>query len=170
VPIFLSRLMALNVPDAVVACIGDAPATEICYGAGIGAPVDLALGGKLDPIRSRPLPVKGIVKFLLATDEINERQAVVQVGGVLVIVAQRRRPFHYIEDFTKLGINVYEHKIVVVKVGYLVPELKAAAAKAFIALSPGSVDQDIERLPFKRIQRPMYPLDKDMTWSAAESR
>jgi microcystin degradation protein MlrC len=85
-------------------------------------------------------------------------------------VAQRRRPFHYIEDFTKLGINPHEHKIVVVKVGYLVPELKAAAKKAFIALSPGAVDQDIERLPFKRIQRPMYPLDKDMTWSAAQSR
>jgi microcystin degradation protein MlrC len=170
VPIFLGRLIALNVPDAVVACIGDAPATEICYGAGVGATVELALGGKLDPIRSKPLPVTGTVKFLLATDEINERQAVVQVGGVLVIVAQRRRPFHYIEDFTKLGINPHEHKIVVVKVGYLVPELKAAAKKAFIALSPGAVDQDIERLPFKRIQRPMYPLDKDMTWSAAQSR
>ena len=165
VPIFLERLIALNVPDAVVACIGDAPATEICYAAGVGAEVQLALGGKLDPIRSQPLPVTGTVKFLFETSEINQRQAVVQIGGVLVIVAQRRRPFHYIADFTKLGINPHEHKILVVKVGYLVPELKAAAAKAFIALSPGAVDQDIERLPFKRIQRPMYPLDKEMTWS-----
>lgn len=165
VPIFLERLIARNVPDAVVACIGDAPATEICYGAGVGADVELSLGGKLDPVASKPLAVTGRVKFLLETDEINERQAVVQIGAVLVIVAQRRRPFHCIADFQKLGIEPSEHKIIVVKVGYLVPELKAAAAKAFLALSPGAVDQDIERLPFKRITRPVYPLDKDMTWS-----
>jgi microcystin degradation protein MlrC len=165
VPIFLGRLIAHGVPDAVVACIGDAPATEICYEAGVGAEVALTLGGKLDPVASKPLPVKGRVKFLLETDEMSERQAVVQVGGVQVIVAQRRRPFHYISDFQKLGIEPSEHKIVVVKVGYLVPELKAAAAKAFLALSPGAVDQDIERLPFQRMMRPMYPLDKEMTWT-----
>ncbi len=165
VPVFLERLIAHDVADAVVACIGDAPATEICYQAGVGAQVELSLGGKLDPVASQPLPVTGQVKFLLDTDEINERQAVVQIGGVLVIVAQRRRPFHYIADFQKLGIEPSQHKIVVVKVGYLVPELKAAAAKALLALSPGAVDQAIERLPFKRITRPVYPLDKDFTWS-----
>ncbi len=165
VPVFLSRLLALNVPDAVVACIGDAPATQRCYEAGVGAEVELSLGGKLDPVASQPLAVKGTVQFLLETDDLSEHQAVVQVGGVLVIVAQRRRPFHYIRDFQKLGIEPSQHKIIVVKVGYLVPELKAAAAKALLALSPGAVDQDIERLPFRRISRPVYPLDREMTWS-----
>lgn len=165
VPVFLSRLIALDVPDAVVACIGDAPATQTCYEAGVGAEVHLSLGGKLDPVVSNPLPVTGQVKFLLATDELSERQAVVQVGGVLVIIAQRRRPFHYIADFQKLGIEPSQHKIVVVKVGYLVPELKAAAAKAFLALSPGAVNQDIESLPYHRITRPVYPLDRDLTWT-----
>ncbi|MEP7293399.1 MAG: M81 family metallopeptidase [Chloroflexota bacterium] len=165
VPVFLERLIAHNVPDAVVACIGDAVATRMCYEAGVGTEVELALGGKLDPVASAPLTIRGVVKFLLETDEWNERQAVVQIGGVQVIIAQRRRPFHYISDFTKLGIEPSEHKIVVVKVGYLVPELKAAAAKALLALSPGAVNQAIEQLPFKRINRPVYPLDRDMTWS-----
>jgi microcystin degradation protein MlrC len=31
-----------------------------------------------------------------------------------------------------------------------------------MALTPGGVDQDLERLPYKHIQRPMYPLDKDV--------
>lgn len=165
IPIFLERMIAHNVADAIVTSIGDATATEICYAAGVGAEVELSLGGKLDPIASKPLPVKGRVKFLLQTDDLNDRQAVVQIGGVQVVVAQRRRPYHTLEDFRKLGIELSEHKMVVVKVGYLVPELKAAAAKAFLALSPGAVDQDIERLPFKRITRPVYPLDKAMTWT-----
>ena len=31
-----------------------------------------------------------------------------------------------------------------------------------MALTPGGVDQDLERLNYKRIKRPMFPLDKDM--------
>ncbi len=165
VPIFLERLIAHKVPDAVVACIGDAPATEACYAAGVGKVVELLLGGKLDPVTSKPLAVKGEVVLLVKTDDLNERQAVVEIGGILVIVAQRRRPYHTIADFHKVGIQPNQHKIVVVKVGYLVPELKAIAAKALLALSPGAVDQDIERLPFQRITRPVYPLDKDFAWS-----
>jgi len=31
-----------------------------------------------------------------------------------------------------------------------------------IALTPGGVDQDLFRLPYKRIERPMFPFDKAM--------
>ena len=31
-----------------------------------------------------------------------------------------------------------------------------------LALTPGGVDQYLERLDYKRIQRPMFPLDKNM--------
>ena len=31
-----------------------------------------------------------------------------------------------------------------------------------MALTPGGVDQDLERLGYKRIKRPMFPLDKKM--------
>jgi hypothetical protein len=31
-----------------------------------------------------------------------------------------------------------------------------------MALTPGGVDQNLERLGHKRIIRPMYPLDKNM--------
>jgi len=29
-------------------------------------------------------------------------------------------------------------------------------------LPPGGVDQNIEQLPYRRVQRPMFPMDKDM--------
>ena len=31
-----------------------------------------------------------------------------------------------------------------------------------MALTPGGVDQDLDRLGYKRIKRPMFPLDKDI--------
>ncbi len=31
-----------------------------------------------------------------------------------------------------------------------------------MALTPGGVDQDLNRLEYKKIKRPMYPLDPEM--------
>ena len=31
-----------------------------------------------------------------------------------------------------------------------------------MALTPGGVDQDLFRLDYKKIKRPMFPLDRDM--------
>jgi len=50
---------------------------------------------------------------------------------------------------------------VIVKIGYLEPELFAMKADWLLALTPGGVDQNLERLPYKRITRPMFPLDKE---------
>jgi microcystin degradation protein MlrC len=161
VPLFLGRLIERNVPSAVVASIGDAAAVAACEAAGIGAEVRLSLGGKLDPRTSAPLPVTGRVINIVPSQNT---EVVVQIGGVKAIVTHRRRPYHFIADFQRLGIEPLEHKIVVVKIGYLEPDLKRTAPRALLALSPGAVDQAIERLPFRRIQRPKYPLDKGMTW------
>lgn len=161
VPLFLERLLAYNVESAVVASIADMEAVAMCQSAGVGAEVDLSLGGKLDYRTSKPLPVRG--RGLHITPSQNT-EVVVQIGGVKAIITQRRRPYHFIADFQRLGVEPLEHKIVVVKIGYLEPDLKRAAPLALLALSPGAVDQAIERLPFLRIQRPIYPLDKAMTW------
>jgi microcystin degradation protein MlrC len=49
-----------------------------------------------------------------------------------------------------------------VKIGYLVPELYDMRGDWIMALTPGGVDQDLERLDYKRIKRPIFPLDKEM--------
>ena len=50
----------------------------------------------------------------------------------------------------------------VVKIGYLVPELYELQKGWLMALTPGGVDQDLDRLGYKNINRPMFPIDKDM--------
>jgi microcystin degradation protein MlrC len=87
---------------------------------------------------------------------------VVEVGNVNVIVTKKRKPYHQEEDFTRLGLNPRDSDIVVVKIGYLVPELYEMRKGWIMALTPGGVDQDLERLGYKNIKRPMFPLDKDM--------
>jgi len=78
---------------------------------------------------------------------------------VHVIVTKKRKPYHHEMDFTKLGLHPRQTDIVVVKIGYLEPELYAMQKGWLMALTPGGVDQDIEHLPYHRIERPMFPLD-----------
>ncbi len=85
-----------------------------------------------------------------------------RVGSVHIIVTQKRKPYHKEADFTRLGLNPRKAAIVVVKIGYLEPELFAMKSGWLLALTPGGVDQNIEDLPYKRIERPMFPLDKEM--------
>jgi microcystin degradation protein MlrC len=176
-PYVLERMLALGVADGVVAGIADPNAVSTCEGAGPGADVEFLLGGKLDPVHASPLRVAGRVVSLhrrpwlvssAAASGVTNRIAVVDVQGIQVIVTERRTPFHHLADFLDLNIDPRRHKIVIVKIGYLEPELKAFAAKALLALSPGAVNQDIASLPFERIQRPMYPFDPDLAWEPGD--
>lgn len=91
-----------------------------------------------------------------------EVEASVRVGSVHIIVTQKRKPYHHEKDFTNLGLNPRTADIVVVKIGYLEPELYNMRADWLLALTPGGVDQGIEHLPYKRLKRPIFPLDKNM--------
>lgn len=172
IPFVLARLLALGADATLVAGITDPEAVARCDQAGVGASVALVVGGKLDPIHGQPLPINATVVALhsvpwpanarAGATVLPNRVAVVNVQGVDVVLTERRTPFHQMSDFTKLALDPTHYKIVVVKMGYLVPEVAALAKRALLALSPGAVNQDIEHLPFQRIRRPMFPMDRAM--------
>ncbi len=161
----LAELLRQNVRDAVIAGIADPPATEACYRAGVGRSLHLKIGGALDPRASKPVEVSAKVVFLLSTDNSRERQAVVEVRGVTVVLTARRRPFHEIRDFTVLSLDPSRFKIVVVKAGYLVPEIAKIANPNLMALTDGAVNQDIEHLPKSKWRVPSYPFVPDLHWT-----
>jgi microcystin degradation protein MlrC len=109
-----------------------------------------------------PIELTGMVTAIEHGDVHAETEVVVKVGSISVIVTKKRKPYHHESDFTNLGLNPRETDIVVVKIGYLVPELYDMRADWIMALTPGGVDQDLERLGYQRIKRPMFPLDEDM--------
>jgi microcystin degradation protein MlrC len=160
----LAELLRLKVRDVVLAGIADRPATEACYRAGAGQTLALKVGGALDPQASQPVDVSAKVVFLAKTDRLPERQAVIEVDGVTVVLTARRRPFHEIVDFTSLGLDPKAFRILVVKAGYLVPAIAAIANPNLMALTDGAVNQDIPRLS-SRHRVPTYPWVKDLRWS-----
>ncbi len=151
-----------NGPSLIYASIPGPELVKAAIAAGVGNHVDGYAGAKVDARLAPPVHLSGTVKSIVYGDKDAEVEAVVQVGSVSVIVTQKRKPYHKEIDFTRLGLNPRKADIVVVKIGYLEPELYAMRADWLLALTPGGVDQNIEQLPYKRIQRPMFPMDKDM--------
>jgi microcystin degradation protein MlrC len=151
-----------NGPSLIYASIPGPEFVQKAIEAGIGGKVDGLAGAAVDARFAPPVQLSGTVEAIHHGDIHAETEVVVKVGSVHVIVTKKRKPYHHEIDFTRLGLNPRKTDIVVVKIGYLVPELYDIRAGWIMALTPGGVDQNLERLGHKRIIRPMYPLDKDM--------
>ncbi|TKG96464.1 M81 family peptidase [Puteibacter caeruleilacunae] len=151
-----------NGPSLIYASIPGPKFVKAAVEAGVGGKVDARAGANVDSRYCPPVRLKGTVEAIKDGDSDAGTIVVVKVGSVKVIVTEKRKAYHKEKDFTVLGLNPRKSDIVVVKIGYLVPELYNMRADWLMALTPGGVDQDLERLGHKRIIRPMFPFDKDM--------
>ncbi|MEZ4555721.1 MAG: MlrC C-terminal domain-containing protein [Caldilineaceae bacterium] len=162
VPFVLGRMLAHGLENAVFAAIADAAAVASAFDHGIDATVNLSLGGKLDAVNGTPLAVTGTVLALHTAGA--DRQAVILVDGIKVVVTSRRTAFTTVVQFEALGLDLTQHAIVGIKLGYLFPDLRRIAAYACLAFSPGAINPDLTQLPYRDLARPVYPLDAGMDW------
>ncbi|WP_328603782.1 M81 family metallopeptidase [Amycolatopsis sp. NBC_00345] len=144
------------------AAIVDPAAVAAAVEAGLGATVTVELGGKVDAAPHGPVPMTARVVAIDDTDPVAGTAVALAVGGLRVIVTARRKPYHLESDFLALGLRPREAEVVIVKIGYLEPELYEMAADWLLALTPGGVDQDLLRLGHVAIERPMFPFDEAM--------
>ena len=157
-PLMLELLVRAGAQGALVAGLSDVDALARCRDAGVGATLELDLGAKLDRTNARPYRSEARVLRL------GEGAALLEVRGVHLAIQEARSHFTRMADFRALGIDPAAYRIVVVKLGYLFPELRDFAPAHIMALTPGFADQRLERLPYQNIPRPVYPLDADAVW------
>jgi len=151
-----------NGPSLIYASIPGPDLVEKAIEAGIGTKVSGMVGAAIDDRYAPPVKLNGEVTAIRQGDVHAETEVVVKTGSVSVIVTKKRKPYHHEADFTQLELKPRDTDILVVKIGYLVPELYNMRGDWIMALTPGGVDQDLERLDYQRINRPMFPLDKNM--------
>ena len=83
--------------------------------------------------------------------------AVVCVSKTIIVISKTRRPFHNLKDFTELNLDLSNFKILVVKSGYLSPELQSLSARSFLALTEGAVNQNLVGIENKKRHKKIYP-------------
>lgn len=128
--------------------------------AGVGAWVSGEVGAVVDSRYAGPVRIDGEVVSVV--DDAENAEAVIRVGSMQIIVTEKRKGYHYERYFDAHGLKPRQADIVVVKMGYLVPELYDMQRGWMMAFTRGGVDQDLHALPYRRIVRPMFPLDAEM--------
>ena len=161
----LRALLDAKAEGVIVAGIMDRQATEGAYLAGVNATFHVILGYSLVPTGLEAVEADARVIALFDTASRDEREAVLDIGGISVVVTARRKPFITLADFVRLGLDPNEARIIVVKLGYLFPELAPLANPAIMALSHGIVDQFPERLPRSRTRVPTFPFQRDFSYA-----
>ncbi|MFF8911522.1 M81 family metallopeptidase [Streptomyces olivaceoviridis] len=149
-------------PTVIYASVPGPAAIETAVAAGIGATVTVTAGAEVDDRHAGPVTLTGVVHAIRHGDRDAETEVVIRVGSVYAILTRLRKPYHHEHDFTDLGLDPRSADIVIVKIGYLEPELFDMSVGWKMALTPGGVDQDLVRLCHRRIRRPMFPFDRDM--------
>ncbi len=124
--------------------------------AGVGGHAEAMVGAMVDNRYEGPVKLSGTVMF---TDK---ERAVIKCGSVHVIVSKGRAAYHYEKAMNAVGLDPRKADIVIVKQGYLVPDWYNIQADWLMAHTRGGVDQDLVNLPYKRVIRPIFPLDSDM--------
>lgn len=140
----------------------------------IGETADISLGQNYDE-NSRSVDLKVAVKSKgdvirpiaigatsVGTSKVYGYCVTVNIVGtsIDVIVSNHRVSYMYDVQFEAAGVNWLEYDITVVKQGYIFPELKEKAAFYVMSLTGGATLQDTKAIPFKRIMRPMFPIDE----------
>jgi microcystin degradation protein MlrC len=169
-------LLDAEVEERCLAMVVDADAAAACHRAGEGAELELVVGHGRDPRWGEPLRVPGRVERLsdgrfryeggiLGGVEVSMGpSAVVAIGAVRLLVMSIPTYDWGDDQYRSVGLDPAAAKFVGVKnmmnfrFGY------ADVMKGFFVLDlPGPTPPDMRLLPFERIARPVFPLDRDLT-------
>ncbi len=152
--------------------IYDPIATKQCEDR-VGEEITLTFGAKFDSVTSTPITATGIVKSYIKDwsrrGMLQGDLALFNSCGIDIVLAEVHVGYVTPEMFTDLGVNPRDVEIVVCKLGYLTHEQSLVAKRSIMALTKGNTNEDLKTLEYKKIKRPIFPLDSDFRYSALDN-
>jgi microcystin degradation protein MlrC len=173
----LRALVERSVPNAA-ACLNDPEAVNVLWDAPIGSRHTLPLGGKSgelsvgEPVTLAVMKVsQSDGRFTLedrhshaAASGLQQdmgRCVVVRAGGVTVLLTSRKTPPFDLGQWRSQGIDPERLSVIGVKAAVAHRRAYEPVAQSSYTLdTPGPCAENLSRLPFRRVRRPLYPLDE----------
>ncbi|MBI2806968.1 MAG: M81 family metallopeptidase [Planctomycetes bacterium] len=171
----LKALLEVAPQSPALVPVVDPEAAALCHQAGAGREVTLTLGHKLDPRWGAPISLTAKVARLgdgqfRYTGGIWDGQlghmgpsAVLQVGGIQILVASHATYDWADEQFRALDLDPARAKFIVVKNPMNYRLAYAGLYREAILLdTPGPTPAVLHHVAYQRLQRPYYPADREI--------
>lgn len=180
----LRALIASGARSAVLVPLYDPDVVAEAVRAGVGATISVDIGGKVDRLGAEPLRVEAYVRAItdgwytnLGPMSTGARTtmgitAVLVIGGhdgIEVVCTSVQRSPHDVQMLRSVGIEPGRRQVVVIKSSVHYRADFGPLAREVLEVDAGGLaTADWARLPFRRIRRPIFPLDPAMIWTAAD--
>lgn len=165
----LAPILERGLQSVAFGCIWDPVSVGICFDAGLGANLDLRIGGKCGPVSGSPLDltvqVMGLARNHTQTG-INGGSSVARLGdaawvrveGVDIVLNSLRSQVFASDAFTGLGIDLEDKVAIVVKsTQHFYSSFSKLAGEIIYVTSDGTLRPDFENLKFSKNLRPYWP-------------
>jgi len=166
----LRALLDRGVTNVAVGMLWDPQAALIAADAGVGACIALRVGGKVGPLSGQPIDL--MVEVIAVNTDLRQLNpdgrgaestglsVALRSHGIELVIHSIRRQTWSTNVFTDLGIDLRTKQIVVVKSSqHFRASFDAVASSTVYCNSPGSLNLDLQSLPYRRIGHPIWPID-----------
>lgn len=175
---FLRALCERGIGNVVIGGFYDIGAIQICREAGVGARLDLRLGGKIGPSSGEPLDLSVTVRAIRESHSQSALDFVLDCGpsvwvstddGIDILLISIRQQVLARDIFTGIGISLEDKRAIVVKSSqHFYAEFAPIAAEVLYVDTPGQNRLDFERLDYRHRSLRYWPRDED-PWAGSRA-
>ncbi|MCG9132678.1 M81 family metallopeptidase [Candidatus Poribacteria bacterium] len=178
----LQKFIEADVQDAVIAVIADPESVAQAVTAGVGNRAQLDVGGKTDTQHGAPVALTGYVKTLsdgrftlkgpMGRGTIGNmgKTAVIQVGGVEIILTERRIQPYDAEVLRSVGIEPQARKLIALKSAvHFRADYTPIAHQILDVDTPGVHSPNLFNYDYQKLRHPIYPLDSTVTYGETDA-
>lgn len=176
----LRVMIAADLREACFGPIVDPEAAAELHRARPGETVSIRLGGKIDPrVGGGPLALTGTLVSLSDGAYVGDGPmlgglkgswgpcAVLRVGGIDILVTTVRAQMIDLQQFRAFGIDPAARRVVGLKsMQHFRAAFEPIAGKVIVCDSGALCTPDLTKLPYEKVRRPIFPLDREMSLDA----
>jgi microcystin degradation protein MlrC len=156
----LQEILRQGVKSAFIQMYDPISATK-AFEAGVGSTVSLEIGARSSPLYGTPVSVKGIVAVLSDAADPWHQAARIDLDGVTILLNTKRIGPNDQANLRGMGIYPEKFQMCVCKGGFAFrPQYPASIYDYILSATPGYSSPDLSTFEWKRIPRPIYPIDK----------
>jgi microcystin degradation protein MlrC len=170
----LARLLERKIENVALGCIWDPVAVSVAMEAGVGARLEMRIGGKMGKMSGDPLDVlvsvTGIAENAVQYFGYEDSYQIVPLGhsvslhvaGIDIVLISTRTQTFSPHVFTNVGIDPNTKRLVIVKsTQHFYARFGPIASQVLYISAPGAVQPDFKSIPYQFASRNLYPIVDD---------